>query len=87
MEARSPVTHTPRQSISSNGTDPSKAAIDKEYLRNVLIQFFEHKDKRVSDLIPLYLTFAGTVTSRIVDVIEFLQGGRDEVVALKKGIV
>jgi len=53
MEPRSPVVQTPRPSISSNGTDPTKAAIDKEYLRNVLIQFFEHKDKRVSDLIFL----------------------------------
>ena len=34
--------------MSSNGTDPNKAAVDKEYLRNVLIQFFEHKDKRVT---------------------------------------
>jgi hypothetical protein len=53
MEPRSPIAQTPRQSISSNGTDPTKAAIDKEYLRNVLIQFFEHKDKRVSHLKPL----------------------------------
>jgi hypothetical protein len=51
VESRSPISQTPRQSISSNGNDPSKAAIDKEYLRNVLIQFFEHKDKRVSDLV------------------------------------
>lgn len=34
--------------MSTNGSDPNKAAIDKEYLRNVLIQFFEHKDKRVT---------------------------------------
>jgi len=53
MESRSPLAQTPRQSISLNGTDSSKAAIDKEYLRNVLIQFFEHKDKRVSHLTSL----------------------------------
>ena len=47
VESRSP---TPQDSMSSNGTDPNKAAIDKEYLRNVLIQFFEHKDKRVTPL-------------------------------------
>lgn len=39
---------TPRQSISTvNGTETFKTAIDKEYLKNVLVQFFEHKDKRV----------------------------------------
>jgi GRIP domain len=43
-----PFVETPRQSISTaNGTDSVKAAVDKEYLKNVLVQFFEHKDKRV----------------------------------------
>jgi hypothetical protein len=42
---------TTRQSISSNGADPTKAAIDREYIRNVLVQFFEHKDKRVSHVL------------------------------------
>ena len=43
------LVETPRQSFSAaNGTDSAKAAIDKEYLKNVLVQFFEHKDKRVS---------------------------------------
>jgi len=46
---QTPIVETPHQLISTrNGTDSFKAAIDKEYLRNVLVQFFEHKEKRVS---------------------------------------
>jgi len=65
---RTPVVETPRQSISNrNGTDSSKAAIDKEYLRNVLVQFFEHKEKRVSFLRNLGLTMPVSATARIVN--------------------
>jgi len=59
---------TPRQSIStSNGTGSLKSAIDKEYLRNVLVQFFEHKDKRVSFLTNLSLTLPVSATACIVN--------------------
>jgi GRIP domain len=65
-----PLVETPRQSISTaNGTDSVKAAIDKEYLKNVLVQFFEHKDKRVwVSLKNALLTLLGPITSGIVNV-------------------
>ena len=77
------MSQTPRQSISSNGNDPSKAAIDKEYLRNVLVQFFEHKDKRVSDLVRGDSDLIAAITASVVNVIEHVKGRRDEVIALE----
>jgi hypothetical protein len=64
---------TTRQSISSNGADPTKAAIDREYIRNVLVQFFEHKDKRVSHGLGCESDLTGTIAPSVVNVAKFFK--------------
>lgn len=75
-ESRSHAAQASQQSISLNGgSDLNKAAIDKEYLRNVLIQFFEHKDKRVLNLIRNSTSNTiGPAYASVVHIVEFFKG-------------